>query len=95
MVSSPQRLREDDAHHKGMTFGPASHLHEQGVPEETAVTVPNRLCPRPHDSRCTTHDSRPTTHESRFTTHDPPSSERSERTILDSISFIHLVLSPG
>jgi hypothetical protein len=38
------------------------------------VTIPNRLYPRPHDSRCTIYDPQ-------LTTHDPPSSERSEPTI--------------
>jgi hypothetical protein len=87
MVSSPQRLREDDAHRKGMAFGLASFLHERRVPEETAVTILDRLCPRPHDSQCTIYDPRPTTH-------DPPSSERSERTILDSLFSFHFALSP-
>jgi hypothetical protein len=62
MVSSPQRLRADDAHRKGMAFGLASFLHERRVPEETAVTILDRLCPRPHDPQCTIYAPRLTTH---------------------------------
>ena len=35
------------------------------VPGESAVTIPNWLRPRRHDSRATTHESRPTIHDPR------------------------------